>query len=64
MRQYDPFRYDFRIFHKYLLLTILDAAFILAFERAPEKFKKTSGMLNGICIQVGVTVGTFLAIPV
>lgn len=42
---------------------IKDAAFILSFEVCPQKYKKYAGVLNGIMLQVGILVGTNLAIP-
>jgi len=42
---------------------IKDASFILSFEICPQKYKKYAGVLNGIMLQVGILVGTNLAIP-
>lgn len=41
----------------------IDGSFILAFEKAPDVYKKYAGVLCGILLQFGIMVGTFLAIP-
>lgn len=46
-----------------ILYFIKDASFILSFETCPQKYKKYAGVLNGIMLQVGILVGTNLAIP-
>jgi hypothetical protein len=40
-----------------------DAAFIQSFEECPIRYKKYAGVLNGIMLQIGILVGTNLAIP-
>jgi hypothetical protein len=40
-----------------------DGCFILAFESAPTEYKKYAGVVGGILLQLGITVGTFLALP-
>jgi hypothetical protein len=42
---------------------ILDSSFILTFEVAPMKYKKYAGILNGTLYQIGVMIGTFIAVP-
>jgi len=42
---------------------VTNASFILSFEICPQKYKKYAGVLNGIMLQVGILVGTNLAIP-
>lgn len=41
----------------------LDSCFILTFEVAPMKYKKYAGILNGTLYQIGVMIGTFIAVP-
>ena len=40
----------------------LDGSFILAFKKAPFEYKKYAGVLNGLILQFGIMIGTFLAI--
>jgi hypothetical protein len=41
----------------------LDASFIESFEVCPLKYRKYAGVLNGIMLQIGILVGTNIAIP-
>jgi len=41
----------------------LDAAFIQSFEICPMKYKKYAGVLGGITLQIGILIGTNLAMP-
>jgi hypothetical protein len=41
----------------------LDASFIESFEVCPMKYRKYAGVLNGIMLQIGILVGTNIAIP-
>ena len=40
-----------------------DGSFILIAETAPPEYQKYAGVLGGISLQLGIAVGTILAIP-
>ena len=40
-----------------------DANFVMAFEKASHESKKYAGIACGLLIQVGIMIGTILAIP-
>lgn len=45
------------------LFIILDGSLLLSYERTPAYYRNHAGVLCGILWQIGLILGTFLAIP-